>query len=65
MANKNPLGTFGPLWMGAALIILIVSAFFHGPREFISGLNIYTHMLLFWAVMAPGVAMCLVAAKKP
>ncbi len=64
MANtKNPLGVVGSLWMGASLIILIISAFFEGPREFLVGLNIYTHLLFFWGVMAPGVVMCLLALK--
>ncbi len=64
MANtKNPLGVVGPLWMGATLIILIISAFFEGAREFLAGLNIYTHLLFFWGAMAPGVVMCLLALK--
>ncbi len=64
MANtKNPLGVVGPLWMGATLILLIISAFFEAPREFLAGLNIYTHLLFFWVVMAPGVVMCLLALK--
>ena len=64
MANtKNPLGVIGPLWMGAALIGLIISAFFEGPRGFLAGLNIYTHLLFFWAMMSPGVVMCLLAVK--
>ena len=64
MANtKNPLGVIGPLWMGATLIALIISAFFEGPREFLGGLNIYTHLLFFWGIMAPGVVMSVLALK--
>ncbi len=64
MAVKNPLGVFGPLWMGVMLVALIISAFFSAPREFLSGLNIYTHLLFFWALMAPGVVMCVLAVKR-
>lgn len=64
MPAQSKLGVFGPLWMGATLVVLIISAFFNGPREFIAGLNIYTHLLFFWAVMSPGVIMSLLALKE-
>ena len=61
---KNPLGVIGALWMGLSLIGLIVSAFFEGPFQFLSGLNIVTHLLFFWALMSPGAIMCVIAANR-
>lgn len=64
MGIKNPMGVVGPLWMGGVLLALILSAFVDGAFQFLSGLNIATHLLLFWAAMAPGVIMCVIAANR-
>ncbi len=62
--GKNPMGVIGPLWMGGVLLALILSAFLDGAFQFLSGLNILTHLLLFWGAMTPGVIMCVMAANK-
>ncbi len=62
-ASGKLFAVLGPLWMGVALVGLIVSAFFHGPNEFLSRMGIVTHLLFFWAVMLPGVLLSLVALR--
>ena len=53
----------GILWPGLVLVTLIVSAFFHGMRDFIASLGIASHLGLWLVALIPGIILVLVGEK--